>query len=216
MPDFRIEPEFRDLLPPLTDDERERLLTSINTDGCREPLVVWAEQGILLDGHNRYAICNDVEKPFTIVRMSFADANAAKMWMFRNQLGRRNLTPFQRAEIALLMKPVVAAQAKERYAETVGRPTDKESVQNSAPISKPQKTREIVAKIAGVSHDTMWKVEAIQQNATPEVIQAVRAKEMSIDAAFKTVTPPKPEPSLPPLIPPGPPPMLEPPSAPPP
>lgn len=191
MAEFTIDPEFRDLLPPLSDDEYQRLQADINKNGCRDHLVIWKEWSTLIDGHNRHEICTSLDLPFETVEMSFHSRDEVKMWMFRNQLGRRNLTDFQRCEIALLMKPVVAAQAKDREAK--GRP--KEGVE-----ILPQdtgRTRDVVAEIAGVSGKTIDKVETILQSATPEVIQQLRTgapsadgKKISIEKAFKSVTAP--------------------------
>lgn len=69
MPEFTIDPEFRDLLPRLSPDERERLVTEINANGCRDPLVVWKEWNTLIDGHNRYEICTDLDLPFETRRV---------------------------------------------------------------------------------------------------------------------------------------------------
>lgn len=193
MAEFTIDPEFCDLLPPLSEDERQKLIASLNADGCREPLVVWAEESILIDGHNRYAICNDLSLTYTVVTKSFKTRDDVKMWMFRNQLGRRNLTDFHRAQIALLMKPVIESQARQRRAETQGRPSsesDEKLVENLPPVKEP-KTRDIVGEIAGVSGKTIDKVEKILANAAPEVIDQVRRKEKSIEAAYKEVTAPK-------------------------
>jgi hypothetical protein len=43
--------------------------------------------------------------------------------------------------------------------------------------------------MAGVSHDTIAKVEKIIAGAEPEVVEATRKGEMSINAAYKTVAP---------------------------
>lgn len=88
-----IDPEFRDLIPPLSDEEFAQLEQNILRDGCREPLVLWS--GTLIDGHNRYKICQAHSLPFAAVDMEFADRDAAMDWMDRNQLGRRNLKPDQ-------------------------------------------------------------------------------------------------------------------------
>ncbi len=50
-----IDSEFAALIPPLTDDEFNRLEQSILAEGCRDALVLWGN--ILIDGHNRYRIC---------------------------------------------------------------------------------------------------------------------------------------------------------------
>lgn len=193
MAEFTIDPEFRDLLPPLSEDERQKLMASLNADGCREPLVVWAEESILIDGHNRYAICNDLSLTYAVVTKSFKTRDDVKMWMFRNQLGRRNLTDFHRAQIALLMKPVVESQARAKQAAGRPKEAEKEVVEILPQDTKPgKKTRDIVGEIAGVSGKTIDKVEKILANAAPEVIDQVRRKEKSIEAAYKEVTAPKP------------------------
>jgi len=51
-----IDREFHDLIPSLTSEELILLEESIIKEGCRDPLVIW--QDIILDGHNRYEICN--------------------------------------------------------------------------------------------------------------------------------------------------------------
>jgi len=90
---LRIDPEFQSLIPPLSKDEKAALQASILEEGCRDPLVVWAEEKLLIDGHNRYAICTAHDIPYQIVEMSFDSRNAVKVWTIANQLGRRSLTP---------------------------------------------------------------------------------------------------------------------------
>jgi hypothetical protein len=89
---LRIDPDFQTLIPPLSASEFATLEASIQEKGCRDPLVVWAEEKILIDGHNRYAICTAHGIPYQTVEMSFDSPNTVKVWMLLNQLGRRNLT----------------------------------------------------------------------------------------------------------------------------
>lgn len=92
---FRIDPEFQALCPPLSDDEFEQLEVNILSEGCRDALVVWHEEGLLLDGHNRYNICSKYNQPHNVKRLSLPDRAAAINWIVNNQLGRRNVTPQQ-------------------------------------------------------------------------------------------------------------------------
>ena len=88
-----IDPEFRDLLEPLTNAELEQLRDNLIADGrVIDPIVVWQEEMILLDGHNRLpiAIANDLN--FTMVRKNFANRSAALCWVIDHQQGRRNLS----------------------------------------------------------------------------------------------------------------------------
>lgn len=89
--DVRIDAEFKDLIPALSEAELAQLTESILQEGIRDALVTW--QGILLDGHNRYAIATEHGLPFTTIEIALPDRDAAILWMISNQLGRRNLTP---------------------------------------------------------------------------------------------------------------------------
>ncbi len=86
-----VDPELKKLIPPLSDTEREQLRENIKAEGCRDAIVVWGQ--IIVDGHNRYAICKELGIPFEVVEREFADKEEAKDWIDANQLGRRNLTP---------------------------------------------------------------------------------------------------------------------------
>ena len=74
---FILDEEFRTLLPPLNPEDFNQLEQSILEDGCRDFLVVWAEEKVLIDGHNRFAICKKHGLPFGIELKSFADRDEA-------------------------------------------------------------------------------------------------------------------------------------------
>jgi Family of unknown function (DUF6011) len=90
-----ISPELQSLIPPLTPEERAQLEANLLADGCRDPLIVWQQEQVLLDGHHRYEICERHGLTYTIQELSLPDMDAARLWMIQNQLGRRNLTPQQ-------------------------------------------------------------------------------------------------------------------------
>ena len=91
-----IDPEFRDKIPPLTEDEFTLLEENILSDGAVfSPLIVW--DGTILDGHNRYEIIQKhPELTYAVHKLSFANRYEALSWICKNQLGRRNLTPQQK------------------------------------------------------------------------------------------------------------------------
>jgi hypothetical protein len=90
-----VDEDFRNLIPPLSDEEKVGLEESILSDGCRDALIVWAEEGILLDGHHRKEICDRLGIEYRFTELSFQGREAAADWVDANQLGRRNLTPDQ-------------------------------------------------------------------------------------------------------------------------
>lgn len=188
---LKIDAEFKAVCPPLTKEERAELAASIKKDGLRQPILTW--HGYIIDGHNRFEICEELCKSYTSEEVLGLNSRAEVVeWIIRNQFGRRNLTAMQRAELALKLKAVVAAEAKRRQVSQLKKGAEKPVVQKSAQRES-GKTRDELAKMAGVSHDTIAKVEKIVTEAKPAVVEAVRKGEMSINAAFKTVapTPPK-------------------------
>ncbi len=173
---------FADLIPPLSIEERGELENSIMDEGCRDAICVW--NGVIVDGHNRYEICKRRKRAFRVKEMSFDNDEAAVAWVIRNQFARRNLTAMQRAELALKLKEAVAAEAKKRQG------TRNDLKKNIPPkLAGSSETRDELAKMANVSHGTLAKVEKIVAEAKPEVVEAARKGEMSINAAYKTVTP---------------------------
>ncbi len=171
-----IDDEFRGIIPPLTDEELRLLEESINQEGCRDPLVVWKETNILLDGHNRHRICQSIGAEFSVVELSFPDRSAATQWIIKNQLGRRNLTNFQRCELVAHLKPAIEAKAKERQEYHGGTAPGRASLpQISVEVIEPVDTQKEMAKLAGVSHDTWARYEAIKDKITDEAKQALRA-----------------------------------------
>ena len=93
---LKIDPEFQGKIPPLTFEELNQLEANILRDGrIINPIIVW--EGLIVDGHNRFTIAKKhPEIPFTVHEKEFANRYEAIIWICKNQLGRRNLTPEQK------------------------------------------------------------------------------------------------------------------------
>ncbi|MBT29339.1 MAG: hypothetical protein CMO01_06720 [Thalassobius sp.] len=102
---IEISSELEKLIPPLQSEEIALLKESIAEEGVRDPLLLWKSpegKDILVDGHNRFRIINELEAEGVKVKygtkfLELADFEAVKDWMIINQLGRRNLTNEQRS-----------------------------------------------------------------------------------------------------------------------
>ncbi len=180
---IKIDPEFKALIPQLSDEEYEQLEANLKAEGCRDPLVVW--EGALIDGHNRYKICNENGISFEKINKRFADRSEAIEWIIRNQFGRRNLDNYQRTKLALRLEEAIAARAKAHVVEG-GRAGGK-GPQNSANPLPPIETREEIAKLAGVSRDTVDKVKQIEKDAPKEIKDLLTKGQISINKAHQSV-----------------------------
>lgn len=184
--DLVVDLEFKTLIPSLDPNELKDLEESILGEGCRDALVVWKETDTLLDGHNRLEICKRLGKPYQIKLLSLPSRDAAKIWIINNQFARRNLSPYQRSVLGLKLENIYREKAKEN--ERLGGGDKKSGLKNSPnPIITPVDTRKELAKIARVSDNTIAKVKAIEEKATPEQKAKLVTGEATINQVYVQV-----------------------------
>ena len=208
--DLRIDEGLKAYIDPLTADEHESLERSILAEGCRDALVVWDD--LLIDGHNRYGICQKHGLPFnTIQATQFKNMDDVHLWMIDQHLGRRSVSDFQRGVLALRKREIIAerraAAAAAVNAAKSSQPASEEApwegdtdpavTQALASVAKvPDEaldTREALARAARLSAGQVKMIETIQEKAAPEVVAAVKAGELSLNAAAVVATLPEEE-----------------------
>ena len=151
---LKVDPEFQGKIPPLTFEELEQLEKNIVNDGkVINPIIVW--NGLIVDGHNRYAILQKhPDISYTVHEKEFADRFEVIIWICKNQLGRRNLSPEQKNYLL----------GKQYEAEKVAHGGDrksadaKSSYHNDNLISG-EKTCDRIAKENGVNRITVIRAE---------------------------------------------------------
>ena len=116
------------------------------------------------------------DMPYAVDEMYFKSRDEVVRWIILNQFGRRNLSAYDRSVLALKLKPVIAEKAKEKLSTHTEHGYQKSD--------KAVSTNKELAKVAGVSHDTIHKVETIEAKASEPVKQQVRAGEKSINQAY--------------------------------
>lgn len=171
-----IDPEFRDKIPPLSDDEFQKLEQNILEDGeVREPLVVW--HNTIIDGHHRWKIIQKHNLTnYKIKQMDFHDKWAAIVWMCRNQLGRRNLTDAQKTVL------IGDAYNAQKMSQGGDRGTDRDesgrftASHQSGDMRESNKTEDIIAKKFGVGNGTVQRAK--------QFVDSIDAAE-KVSAGFK-------------------------------
>ena len=170
--DLTVDPEFRDLIPPLNEEELKLLEASIVADGCESPLIVW--NGVIVDGHNRYAICRKHEIPFAIQEKNFSSRDDAMLWMLRN------LNSYQRVELVLKFEPLVKNAAEQRM--MAGKAAN--PVPTLAQGQTKGRTRDHLSEAAGVSHGTFAKAKKLVLSADEETKRELRAGKVTVNRAY--------------------------------
>lgn len=158
---LKIDPEFRDKIPPLTAQEFQQLEDNIVKDGkVRDPLVVWNET--IIDGHNRWAIIQKhPEIPYTVDHKDFSDRYAAVVWICQNQLGKRNLTDEQKTY--LIGKEYEAQKKTQGGDREMGRDDSGRFTAGGQSGHLPKKTRDIVAERHGIGSKSVERAEHFSQ-----------------------------------------------------
>jgi hypothetical protein len=152
---LKTDPAFAGIIPPLCPEEYRQLEENLLSEGrCREPIFTW--RGTIIDGHNRYAICQKHGIPFDTTPIHFSNKNEATLWIVNNQLSRRNLTDAARIELA----------------------TRKAAFQ-------PGVKRKNIARAAGVSEQTVYRYMKIKEIADPHLLKQVQDGTTKIHAAYK-------------------------------
>jgi len=175
---LKINEEIQKLLPPLSEAEYRGLEADILKNGCLMAIVTWNDT--IVDGHNRYEICQKHGLPFETTSMEFPSLNEAKFWAWQHQIHRRNLSQYQCVELALQIKPIVAERIREK--EHLRKTTGQKSGQST---SESLRTDEVIAQITNVSKDTVSRVDYLVKNADEETKEQLRQKKTSINKEYK-------------------------------
>lgn len=141
-----IDKEFAELLGILTDEERKQLEANLKAAGrAYTPIIVWEGTDIIVDGRNRYELCEKHGLDYDVEEMPFADREAAIHWIFENQSGRRNMTP---ERLTVLRAKLYKALRK----EVGGQPGTRVSQDGGVEVGDGAKsTAELVSEMTGVS-----------------------------------------------------------------
>ncbi|MDO9146513.1 MAG: plasmid replication/partition related protein [Hydrogenophaga sp.] len=187
-------------IDPLTPEEHEALERSILAEGCRDALVLWGDT--LVDGHNRYRICQQHGLPFqTVQNTRFRSMEDVHLWMIDQHLGRRSVSDFQRGVLALRQRELMAerrlraqaaASAERADSNGSGPGSPAGATHTGAAPGRPEpdalKSREALARAARLSSSQVVMIEKIQKQAAPELVAAVKSGTISLNAAAAVAT----------------------------
>ena len=193
-----VNEELKAYIDPLTPEEHDALERSILAEGCRDALVLWGD--VLVDGHNRYGICQKHGLPFqTVQNTRFQSMEDVHLWMIDQHLGRRSVSDFQRGVLALRKREIVAERRARAAAAFVAGNAEaqtqpEESSATAAPaaasVAPPEdlSSREAIARAARLSSSQVVMIEKIQKQAAPELVAAVKSGTISLNAAAAVAT----------------------------
>lgn len=177
-----------DIFPPMSEAEYAGLRADIAAHGVREPITTW--RGLLIDGRHRERACSElgIDCP---AREWEGEEGEVDAFVISLNSKRRDLTPSQRAMVALAFEARAAEAAKRRML-TGKAPDPTETI----PQGKGEARVEAGA-LVGVNPHYVTDAKTVMQKA-PELAERVRLGEVTLPAAMRSlrgpaVTPPAPE-----------------------
>ena len=192
-----IDPEFASLIHAPSADELRGLEADIVARGCLDAIKTW--NGLIVDGHNRFEICERLGKPYRVEALSFGTRDEAKAWMIAHQLGRRNLPEnviaYYRGQYKALLQDIAKASLISRgRASALFMPMAEKvqdnghSVRNPVPFSpslsdiEPRmatrhagyaRAVDEVAKATGVAPVAIASISGLTQKATQQLAESL-------------------------------------------
>jgi DNA modification methylase len=150
---------------------------------CRDSIIIWKNgDNWILDGHNRYDICNKHNIEFNINEKQFENEEEAKIFIINNQLARRNITDFVKCELQLKKKEFLLQIGKEK--EHIRKTTL--SINDKVPLPE-HNTRNTLAKEVDISTGKFAQAEIIIKKAPENIKEKLRQGELSINQAYNII-----------------------------
>ena len=172
---------FEGVKPKLSTREFANLTEDIRQHGVLTPILVY--KGKIIDGHNRYRICKEYNIPFETKEMNFCSDSEAIVWIIKEQVGKRNLTPFQRCEMVLKYEPEIRADIEKRRKAAISYFRRTGEVMEAG-----SDTGTILGDMVGVSRNSINRVKKILAMADEETKELARAGKISIYYAYMSLT----------------------------
>lgn len=191
---LRVDRDFAEGLPSGSEGELEGLVEDIRTRGILVDLIVTSDF-LLLDGHRRYQAAQRLglrEVPVKTLECS-GEPEWGKALLLALNLCRRHLSEAHRAVLGSSLLRLERLKARERQREGLerGRQTRwGEAVglddAEADPERPADRSTERVAKVVGISRQSLERVEAVKSRA-PEMLQRMLEGAVSIAAAYRAV-----------------------------
>ena len=187
---LKIDENYLDLVPRPTNEERSLLKFSIIDDGLQSPIICNGKH-IILDGHTRSEICELHIKPKYTIK-HFDSIEDERKFVILSNLARRNLTKFQKIELAWEIYENERKRAYERVRwrcnpDLVNIEKKTGKILGTKHKIKEGSAMEIFAKYIGTGHTVIHQIEWLRNNSGKKILKKLRNGEISISKAYHFV-----------------------------
>lgn len=188
--ELSINEEYLDLIPRPSKEERQALKESIMVDGLHTPLIINPD-GVVLDGHTRYEICQElsIKPPFVI--KDFETKEQEKEFVVTSNLIRRQLNPYQRVELIYNLYKQIKAQNLKRMGFPKKKGKDGKFTSEPAD-DKPKPlpighTSQVIGKKIGISKASVERGIFVIEHAEESLKSLVRQGKISLAEGHRSI-----------------------------
>jgi len=181
-----IETKFKDILPALSLVDQARIEEDILDNGIIQPLIIWEvsadpKKYELVTGHLEYRMAIEHDLPFSVIVKKFDSEDAVIRFVITGTLNRLHLILFQKCELVLTYKEILASKGKENMKKGGKglKILKEETVDTMVQLSA----------MVGCSHDTLRKVQYILKNLKNDyLLKQLRAGDITINKVHEELT----------------------------
>lgn len=141
------------------------------------PIVVNGD-GMILDGHHRFRICQELSIKPKITIKEFDNPLYEKIFVIDCNLKRRHLNAYQKGVLTLKKKPIYEEIAKRNM--SLGGKGDK----HLTPLTR---VNGQIGKEVGISHETIRKISIIQDKGSADYIQKLNSGQKTISKIYRKI-----------------------------
>lgn len=181
-----VDKKFWSLLPRPSKSQRESLKQSIIDNGQLVPIIV-NKAGKIIDGHTRFAICQELGIDARVVVKDFVTEDGEKEYAVLTNVKRRHLTAFQ---ISFLIDDIREKWKQEKRIQTNNHISKvKQGLEEPVPKSELMKTQTHMkaAEVCGVKSATMQKIDYIKKHGNDKEINLVKSDQCSVEVMYRRI-----------------------------
>ena len=177
---LKIDPEFQKQINPPSFEETHQLeMNILKEERVLNPIITW--NGYIVDGHTRYQILRKYPFiPFEVIEKEFSSRYEALVWICKNQLGRRNLTPEQK-KFLIGKQAEAEKQIKSFHGNQYTLASESGLVQNEPDRTK-HGSRSKVAAEHGTSESYVYRAEQFARGRRKPIKTIEKILEQSVSS----------------------------------
>lgn len=171
--------------PRMESEAFNALVEDIRLNGLKEK--IWTYKGKIIDGRHRFEAIQALRRRGHKVEPSFREwdgSGSLLAFVASMNFHRRDLSPVQRAVLAVEIEEDLAKEARERQRQAGGDRKAKGSLRQKIAQAKKGKAAEMAAKSSGTNRKYVYDAKKIK-NSAPELLDEVLTGDLNLQEAKK-------------------------------